>query len=88
MAKGFIENNVLNESRRIVIEIEKQFDPAVEASIIRDALKKSAKEFADKWLEENRDKVVERLNVDALANMILLEAAKQTKDDILSTKDK
>lgn len=83
MAKGFIQEDPTSSGRQIVIHIEKQFDPAIETSIIRRALENSAKEVADKWIEENRDKVFERLNVNAIANMILLDVAKQTKKDIL-----
>lgn len=72
------------DGKEILLYIERQFDPAVEASMIRDALKEAARQFADEWLEENRDRVIERLNVDALANMVLLEASKQVKNDILS----
>ena len=78
-----ISSSPRDNTQRLVVEIEKQFDIKAEHSAIREAVKEVAKTVADKWLEENRDKVMERLNVDAIANMILLEVAKQTKDDIL-----
>ena len=84
MARGFISTDVGNNSRQITIQIEKQFDISQEASMIREALKGVAQEFAKDWLENNRDKVMERLNVDAIANMILLEVAKETKEQILT----
>jgi hypothetical protein len=87
MATGFIENSSVSDTRRIVIEVEKQFDPAVEASMIRKAIEKVAKEEAERWLEANRDLVINRLNVDAIANMIMLEVATQTKRDILAPKE-
>ena len=72
--------------KEIGIFIENQFDPAIEASIIREALKDAAKTFAKEWIEENNDKILKRLNVDAIANMIMLEVASQTKDNILEKK--
>lgn len=81
MAKAYTSLDPLSDSRQVTIQIERQFDPTVEASIIRDALKTAATTFAEKWIEENNDKIVERLNVDAIANMIMLEVAKeQTKN--------
>ena len=88
MATGRITNDQNSGQRIIQVAIEKCLDPQDEASFIREALKNVAKQFAEHWLEENKDRVLERLNVDAIANMILLEVAKQTKDDILSKQEK
>lgn len=68
------------------VKIEKSLNPDTQSSILREALVKIASDFAAQWLEENKDKVIERLNVDAIANIILLEVAKQTKNDILEKK--
>ena len=81
MAKGFIQEDIESNTRQIVIQIERQFDPYIEASTIRMALQNAAKEFAEKWVEENRDKIIERLNVDAITNMIMLEVANDIKKD-------
>lgn len=86
MAKGFVQDDLQSNTRQIVIQIEKQFDPYVEASFIRQALKSTAASFAEKWLEENNDKIMERLNIDAITNMIMLEVAKQVKDDTTNHK--
>lgn len=88
MAKAFTSTDPISDSRQVTIQIERQFDPAVESSIIRDALKTTATTFAEKWIEENNDKIMERLNVDAIANMIMLEVAQGVKGNILAPKDK
>lgn len=76
-----ISNDPRSNERVITIYMEKQFDVHDEASAIRKALTEAAKLFAEKWVEENRDKVIERLNVDAIANMIMLEIANDVKKD-------
>jgi hypothetical protein len=83
MAKVRLQSNIERDGTEIAVFIENQFEPGVRASIIRQALVEASKQFAEKWLEENKDKIIERLNVDAIANMVLLEVAKQTRDDIV-----
>lgn len=82
MARASISESPGSTARLITIEIERQFDASSEASAIRQAIKSAAKDVAEKWIEENRDKVMERLNVDAIANMIMIEVANGIKKDI------
>jgi hypothetical protein len=69
------------------VHIEQQFDITAEASAIRKAVTSVAEQVAEKWVEGNRDKIMERLNIDAIANMIMLEVAKEIKSEIVN-KDK
>jgi len=71
-----------NTNRILTIEIQRQFDASDEASAIRAALKSAVITIAEKWIEENKDKVYERLNTDAIANMIMVEVANSIKKDI------
>ena len=82
MATATITSNADNTGKELRIYIENHFDPAVYASIIREALKTAATNYAEKWIEENNDKIMQRLNVDAISNMIMLEVAKSVKNNI------
>lgn len=81
MAKLTISDNPADNSRTLAITIERQFDAADEASMLRQALKSAAEAVAEEWIEKNRDKIIERLNVDAIANMVMLEVANDIKKD-------
>jgi hypothetical protein len=83
MATVTIENDPEQVGKKIIIFIEYQFDPRTEGSMIREALKQAAKEYAEEWVQGNSDKITERLNVDAITNMIMIEVAKQQTDSIL-----
>ena len=83
MATVTIENDPEQVGKKIIIFIEYQFDPRTEGSMIREALKQAAKEYAEEWVQGNSDKIAERLNVDAITNMIMIEVAKQQTDSIL-----
>lgn len=76
-----ISNDPMSNDRVITIYMEKQFDVQAEGSAIRRAMIEAAKMFAEKWIEENRDMIIARLNVDAIANMIMLEVANDIKKD-------
>lgn len=86
MAKVMMSEDPGSQARMLTIYIDKQFDVASEASAIRRGIKDACKAVADKWVEENHDKVMARLNVDAIANMIMLEVANDIKQD--ARKDK
>lgn len=86
MARVIVNEDVANNERVISIHLEKQFDVYAEASAIRKAMVEAARLFAEKWLEENRDKVIERLNVDAIANMIMVEVANDIKNQVREKK--
>lgn len=64
------------------IYVDRQFDPMQDGGIIRTALIDAAKQVADKWIEENRDLIYARLNVDAIANMIMLDVANAISSDV------
>ena len=81
MARVMINDSPGGDQRQLTVFIERQLDASTQAGIIREAMKDIAKAFAEKWLEENRDKVIERLNVDAIANMVMLEVANDIKKD-------
>ena len=67
--------------KKFIITLERELDPAVAAGILREAIADAAKQFAATWIDENRDKIIARLNVDAIANMIMLEVANDIKKD-------
>ena len=62
--------------------IERQFDTKDEVSAIRQAIKELVQHYAENWIEENIGEIYAQLNVEAIANMILIEVAKQVKTDI------
>ena len=82
MARATISEPADSHERVITIKIERQFDPSVEQSILREALLSEAKQFAKMWMELSQDKIFARLNVDAIANMVMVEVAKDIKNDI------
>jgi hypothetical protein len=88
MANVSIQNDPMSLDQILTVSMTRQLDASTQHSVIREALKDVAKAYAESWLEENRDKIFERLNVDAIANMIMLEVANQTKDDVLKKESK
>lgn len=87
MARVTISEDPAGTGYQIVAFIEKSLDVRENGSLMREAVKEMAKEFAGKWVEENRDKVIERLNVDAIANMVMLEVANDIKKDARKEED-
>lgn len=70
-------------SYQIIAYIEKELDTRDEASVIKEAIKDMAKEYAEQWLVDNLDKVYKNLNVEAISNLVMVEVAKQVKDNIV-----
>jgi hypothetical protein len=83
-----IENSVDKSNMRLVAEIEKQLDPENTKSIISETLREIAKEYAEQWLIDNLQEVYSYINAEAIANMLLVEVAKQVKNDITSKENK
>ena len=69
-----VDNNQQYELR---IFLEKTFDVRTDASIISQALKDAAADVAKKWAKENADKIYERLNIDAISNMMMADLSAQ-----------
>lgn len=83
MATARISNDVASGNRVLTVELERNLgmNASDEASLLRQAVRDGIKKVAEQWVEENRDKIIERLNVDAIANMIMLEVANDIKKD-------
>lgn len=85
MARATISENIATGGRTLVVELERNLgmDAKDEASLLRQSVREGIKKIAEQWVEENRDKIIERLNVDAVANMIMLEAAATVNNNIM-----
>jgi hypothetical protein len=81
MARVSIADSIGKNTQIFSVEIARQFEMEAEKSMLREAMKDIAKETAEQWLLENRDKIYERLNVDAIANMIMIELANSIKNE-------
>lgn len=81
MPRVRIADSIGKNSQILSVEIARQFEMEAEKSMLREAMKDIAKEAAEQWLLENRDKIYERLNVDAIANMIMIELANSIKNE-------
>lgn len=88
MATVTISTDASSTSYIITTYIEKNLNPSDQKNALNMALRDIAGAYAEQWLVDNLDKIYERLNVDAIANMIMVEVAKQTKDNITSKEKK
>lgn len=87
MARVSLVNDPTSMSQMLTIQLERDLDMNSPTSAIHKAIHEGIATLAEDWIERNKDKIYERLNVDAIANMIMVETAKQIKDDI-TTKEK
>ena len=82
MATITMTKSVGMDGTELRVFVERQFDTKDEASAIRQAIKDLTQHYAENWIEENIGEIYAQLNVEAIANMILIEVAKQVKTDI------
>lgn len=71
---------------RITAEIENRLNPRDTSGAIQAAIHDIAVEYAEKWTEDNLVEIYKSIDAKAISNMIMLEAAKQIKNNILETK--
>ena len=82
MATVTMTDQPSRDGRELSVFIENQFDTSNEIGAVRQAIKEMTKQYAESWIEEHLGEIYGQLNVEAIANIILIEVAKQVKTDI------
>lgn len=72
------------DGTRVIVDIQNTLNPQDQKGIIQAAMHDIAVAYAEKWAETNIKEIYAELDVKAISNIIMLEVAKQVKDNILN----
>lgn len=81
-----ISDDISSSDKIITAHIEDLLNPNDKIGPIQRAIQEIAKKYADEWIENNLSAIYKQLNVEAISNLIMVEVAKQVKDNIVKEK--
>ena len=72
--------------KRVIAEITSLLDIDEGGVIMKKAFDRIAEKYADEWIKEHLPELYSKIDASAVANIILMEAAKTVKNNIMENR--